>query len=152
MVNLTINDKAVSVPEGTTLIDAAKTVGIEIPNLCYLEGVHKFGACRMCVVEVEGARNLQASCMVPAAEGMVVKTNTARVRKARKVLYELTISNHSKDCLSCSRNQDCDLQAMGETLNATCDRFQGRTNETTIEVTPSITRGYVQNVSCVADA
>ncbi len=148
MVNLTINDKAVSVPEGTTLIDAAKTVGIEIPNLCYLEGVHKFGACRMCVVEVEGARNLQASCMVPAAEGMVVKTNTARVRKARKVLYELTISNHSKDCLSCSRNQDCDLQAMGDTLNATSDRFQGRTNETTIEVTPSITRDMSKCIMC----
>ena len=79
MVNLTINDKAVSVLKARPLSMQQKTVGIEIPNLCYLEGVHKFGACRMCVVEVEGARNLQASCMVPAAEGMVVKTNTQHV-------------------------------------------------------------------------
>jgi len=89
MINLTINGKSVSVPEGVTILEAAKQNNIYIPNLCYLEGVHKFGSCRLCVVEVEGARTLQASCMVPAREGMVVRTNTEKTRKARKALYEL---------------------------------------------------------------
>ena len=109
MVHLTINNKPVSVPEGTTLLEAARSVGIEVPNLCYMKNVHQYGSCRICVVEVEGMRNLQASCITKVREGMVVQTNSAKVRRHRKVLYELMLSNHSKDCLSCSRNQSCEL-------------------------------------------
>ena len=78
--------------------------------------MHKFGSCRICVVEVEGAKTLQASCMTKVREGMVVHTNSAKVRNARKVLYELLLSDHAKDCLSCTRNQTCELQELGETL------------------------------------
>ena len=123
MINLTINGKAITAPDGATLLEAATQGGFDIPTLCYLKDVHKFGACRICVVEVEGMRNLQASCMVPAAEGMVVRTNSARVRSARRDLYNLMISNHPKDCLNCERSQDCELQELGNRLGVTQPRF-----------------------------
>ena len=148
MVNLTINGKPVTVPEGTTLLDAAKSVGIEIPSLCYLKNVHQYGSCRICVVEVEGMRNLQASCITKVREGMVVHTNSARVRKNRKVLYELMLSNHSKDCLSCSRNQSCELQALGEKLGVTECRLEGERGERHVDVSPAITRDSSKCILC----
>ena len=148
MVNLTINGKPVTVPEGTTLLDAAKSVGIEIPSLCYLKNVHQYGSCRICVVEVEGMRNLQASCITKVREGMVVHTNSAKVRKNRKVLYELLLSNHSKDCLSCSRNQSCELQALGEKLGVTECRLEGERGERHVDIAPSITRDSSKCILC----
>ena len=149
MISLTINDKKITVAEGTTILEAAKQYEIDIPNLCYLKDVHKFGTCRMCVVEVEGSKNLLASCIVPVAEGMVVQTNTERVRKARKVLYELMISEHPKDCLICSRNQNCELQEMGDRLGVKDDRFAGELSVTNdIEITPSITRDMDKCILC----
>lgn len=148
MVNLTINGKKVSVPEGTTILEAAKQNNIFIPTLCFLEGVHKFGSCRLCVVEVEGARNLQASCMVPVREGMVVHTNTEKVRKARKVLYELILSDHPKDCLSCERNQSCELQELGSMLGVTEARFEGQRSAGCVDVSPSITRDMSKCILC----
>ncbi|MEX1307876.1 MAG: 2Fe-2S iron-sulfur cluster-binding protein, partial [Eubacteriales bacterium] len=125
MVNLSINGKAVSVPEGTTILEAAKTLNIDIPTLCFMEDIHKIGSCRMCVVEVDGAKGLQASCITPVRDGLVIKTNTERVREARKVVYELIMSDHPKDCLSCSRNQACELQAIGEMIQADESAFEG---------------------------
>ncbi|HHV63795.1 MAG TPA: 2Fe-2S iron-sulfur cluster binding domain-containing protein [Peptococcaceae bacterium] len=148
MINLEINGKKISVPEGSTIMDAAKQNNIYIPNLCYLEGVHKFGSCRLCVVEVEGARNLQAACMVPVREGMVVKTNTAKVRKARKVLYELLLSDHPKDCLSCERNQSCELQEIGNLLGVNEARFEGEHSAGLEEISPSITRDMSKCILC----
>lgn len=148
MINLTINGKEVSVPEGSTILEAAKQNNIYIPNLCYLEGVHKFGSCRLCVVEVEGARNLQASCMVPVREGMIIKTNTEKVRKARKVLYELILSDHPKDCLSCERNQSCELQEMGNRLGVTQARFEGERTVGFEDFSPSITRDMSKCILC----
>ena len=110
MINLTINNKKISAEPGTTILEAAKQNGINIPSLCYLEGVHKFGSCRICSVEVEGAKTLQVACMAEVREGMVVHTNSKKVQKTRKVLYELMLSDHSKNCLSCVRNQSCELQ------------------------------------------
>ena len=148
MVNLTINGKNVSASEGTTILDAAKQNGIYIPNLCYLEGVHKIGSCRLCVVEVEGAKNLQPSCMVSVREGMVVKTNTSRVRQARKILYELILSDHPQDCLNCERNQSCELQAMGQRLGVKEARFAGERSEGGYDVSPSITRDMSKCILC----
>ncbi len=148
MVNLTINGKPVTVPEGTTLLDAAKSVGIEIPSLCYLKNVHQYGSCRICVVEVEGMRNLQASCITKVREGMVVHTNSAKVRKNRKILYELMLSNHSKDCLSCDRNQTCELQALGEKLGVTECRLEGERGECHVDISPSITRDTSKCILC----
>lgn len=130
MVHVTINGKAVSVPEGTTILDAARSVHIDIPTLCYLKDVHQYGSCRICVVEVEGMKNLQASCMAKVREGMVIHTNSAKVRRQRKLLYELMLSNHSKDCLSCARNQNCELQALGERLGVSECRLGGGTHPT----------------------
>lgn len=148
MTKLTINGKTVSVPEGSTILEAAKQNNIYIPNLCYLEGVHQFGSCRLCVVEVEGARNLQASCMVPVREGMVIKTNTEKVRKARKVLYELIMSDHPKDCLSCERNQSCELQEMGNLLGINEARFEGERTKGIEDLSPSIMRDMSKCILC----
>ena len=148
MINLTINGKSIFVPEGSTILEAAKQNNIYIPNLCYLEGVHKFGSCRLCVVEVEGARTLQASCMVPAREGMVIRTNTETTRKARKALYELLLSDHPKDCLSCERNQSCELQEMGNVLGVTEARFEGKRAKGQIDTSPSISRDMSK---CILD-
>jgi len=116
MVSLTINNKQIECADDITIIEAAKKNGINIPSFCYLEGVHQIGSCRVCVVEVEGAKTLQASCMAKVRDGMVVKTNTEQVRKARKVVYELLMSDHNQNCLVCSRSGSCEFQELGEIL------------------------------------
>ncbi len=112
MVNLTIDNQKVSVPNGTTILTAATKLGIKIPILCYDPRLSKVGACRMCSVEVEGARTLVAACTYPVTEGMVVKTNSPKVRKSRKTIVELLLANHPDDCLRCVRNNNCDLQRL----------------------------------------
>ena len=148
MVSLTINGVSVTVPEDYTIMQAAKTIGIDIPSLCYMEGVHRFGSCRICVVEVEGMKNLQASCLAQVREGMVVHTNNYRVRHARRVLYELLLSDHDKDCLSCRRNQSCELQELGKTLGVDETRFDGEHSEYSLDTSVSITRNMSKCVLC----
>ena len=148
MVNITINGKQLAVPEGITIIEAAKQNGINIPSLCYLKDVHEFGACRICVVEVEGAKTLLPSCMTKVSDGMVIRTNTARVRTARKVLYELLLSDHPKDCLSCSRNQNCELQDLGQRLGVDGTRFEGERSKYDIDASVSITRDMSKCILC----
>ncbi|MBM6926577.1 NADH-dependent [FeFe] hydrogenase, group A6 [Pseudoflavonifractor phocaeensis] len=148
MLNLTINGKPCQAQEGSTILEAARQNGIHIPSLCYLKDVHQYGTCRICVVEVEGMRNLQASCMVKAKEGMVIHTNSPKVRAKRKVLYELLISNHPKDCLSCARNQSCELQALGEELGVTEARISGEMGPAHVDVSPSITRDTSKCILC----
>lgn len=116
MVNIKINDKTVSVPEGYTILDAARESGIHIPTLCYLKGINEIGACRMCLVEIKGARALQAACVYPVSEGLEIYTNSEPVRKARKATLELILSNHEKKCLTCIRNKNCELQTLCEEL------------------------------------
>ena len=111
-VNLKINGLPVTVPQGTTILEAANTAGIKIPTLCFLKGINDIGACRVCVVEVKGARSLVASCVYPVNEGMEVFTNTEKVRSSRKTTLELLLSTHDRSCLSCSRSQNCELQAL----------------------------------------
>lgn len=149
MVNLKINNKNISCDDGLTIIEAAKKNNILIPNLCYLEDIHKVGSCRMCVVEVEGEKNLQASCMVPVREGMIVKTNTQRVKRARKVVYELMLSDHPNECLSCSRNQNCEFQELGEMLKVDESRFEGEVSKPYLdESSPSIVRDASKCILC----
>lgn len=116
MVNLTIDHIPVTVPEGTSVLEAARSVGIRIPSLCYLKGINEIGACRICVVEVKGARSLMASCVYPVSEGMEVLTNTPRVRHSRKLTLELILSNHRMECLTCSRNGNCELRQLAADL------------------------------------
>ncbi|MFZ5974532.1 MAG: NADH-dependent [FeFe] hydrogenase, group A6 [Bacillota bacterium] len=148
MANLTINGKKISADNGLTILEAAKANGISIPSLCYLENVHKIGSCRICVVEVEGAKTLLPSCMTAVSEGMVVHTNSDRVRRARKVLYELLLSDHSKDCLSCKRNQSCELQQLGKTLGIEATRFEGERSDCVIDASVSITRDISKCILC----
>jgi NADH-quinone oxidoreductase subunit G/NADP-reducing hydrogenase subunit HndD len=149
MINLTINGKNVTAMEGETIIEAARRNNITIPSLCYLKDVHHVGSCRICVVEVEGAKTLQASCIVPVQEGMVVRTNTAKVRKTRKLLYELMLSDHPKECLSCARNQNCEFQKLGEMIGVDNPRFEGERSKAFIDDgSPSIVRDLSKCILC----
>lgn len=123
MVNLKINGIAVSVPEGSTILQAAKVANVRIPTLCYLKDVQCVGSCRMCLVEATGARGLVAACVYPVSEGMEVKTNTPRLRQSRKTTLELILSTHKKKCLSCVRSMNCELQKLALEYNAEEDRF-----------------------------
>ncbi len=149
MINLTIDGVNVSVPEGTSVLDAAKSVGIRIPTLCYLSGINEIGACRMCVVDT-GARALSAACVLPASEGMKVKTNTPAVREARKINLELLLSNHDKKCLSCVRSTNCELQGLCNEYGVEDEnRFAGSMTEHQIDdVSPSIVRNNNKCVLC----
>lgn len=148
MVHITINGKPVEAPENSTIMEAAASAGIKIPSLCHLKDVHAYGSCRICVVEVEGMRNLQASCIAKVREGMVIKTNSPKVRASRKVLYELLLSDHPKDCLNCNRNQNCELQELGYELGVTESRFEGETSKSSIDIAPSITRDTSKCILC----
>ena len=112
MVNIKINNMSLSVPEGTTILEAARQASIDIPTLCFMKDKNEIGACRMCVVEVKKARSLVAACVYPVFEGMEVFTNTERVRKSRKMTLELMLSTHDKKCLSCVRSTNCELQKL----------------------------------------
>ncbi len=124
-VNIKINDKEYSVPASYTILDAARDANVHIPTLCYLKDVNQIGACRMCLVEIKGARALQAACVYPVSEGLEIYTNTEKVRKARKTTLELILSNHEKKCLTCVRNRNCELQTLADELGIDQLRYEG---------------------------
>ncbi|MCD8116055.1 MAG: [FeFe] hydrogenase, group A [Oscillospiraceae bacterium] len=148
MVELTINGKHVSAPDGSTVMEAAKLAGIDIPHLCHLPGIHTNGSCRICVVEIEGMKNLMASCIVKATDGMVVHTSTERVRLARKIIYDLLISNHPQDCTFCSRNQNCELQILGSTLGIQETHIHGKKSPARVDISPAIARNSAKCILC----
>ena len=149
MVNLKINGQEVSVPAGYTVLEAAREVGIDIPTLCYLKEYSETGSCRMCVVEIVGARALQAACVYPVAEGIEVLTHSPKVRKARKATLELILSNHDRKCLTCIRNQNCELQALADELGVTDIRYDGEVIPREIDdLSPSIVRDNNKCVLC----
>ncbi|MHB1485015.1 MAG: NADH-dependent [FeFe] hydrogenase, group A6 [Saccharofermentanales bacterium] len=124
MVNIKINNKNVEVPTGTSIMAAAKLTGITIPNLCYHPDQEIKANCRICVVEVDGFKTLQASCATAVREGMVIRTNTPRVRQARRVVIELLLSNHDMNCPSCKKNNQCGLQEIAANLGVRESRFE----------------------------
>ncbi|MBQ4515268.1 MAG: iron hydrogenase small subunit [Clostridia bacterium] len=149
MVNIKINGEAISVPSDYTILQAARQAGIDIPTLCYLKGVNEIGACRMCLVEVKGARGLVTACVYPVNEGMEVFTNTEKVRVARKTVLELTLSNHERKCLTCPRNQNCELQRLADELNVTDIAFEGEISKHEIDdMSPSIVRDNNKCILC----
>lgn len=117
MVKLTIDQKAVEVPEGSTIMDAANIAGIPIPKLCFLKDINEIGACRVCVVEIEGKEKLVTSCNNKAEEGMIVHTNSPKVRRNRKKTVEMILSQHNSNCVTCARNRNCSLQTITRNLN-----------------------------------
>ncbi|MGB9975580.1 NADH-dependent [FeFe] hydrogenase, group A6 [Thermovenabulum sp.] len=149
MLNLTIDNINVQVEEGATILDAAKKAGIYIPTLCYREDLKPMGVCRLCVVEVKGAKTLQAACVTPASEGMIVKTNSPFIRKARKTILELILSNHPMECPACIRNGNCELQEMASRLNITDIKYSGEKNIfNRDETTPAIVRDPNKCILC----
>ena len=128
MINLKINNIPVSVPEGTTILEAARVAGVKIPTLCYMKDINAIGACRICVVEVKGARSFAAACVYPVTEGMEVFTDTPKIRQSRKTTLELILSDHNKDCLSCERNLHCELQALAYEYGCDAKAFSGAVN------------------------
>ena len=149
MVNLTIDNQKVTVPKGTTILNAAKKAGIDIPTLCFLKDINEVGDCRMCIVEVEGRRGFATSCIQTVEEGMVVHTHTPNVLEARHVILDLIISNHAKDCLTCTRSGNCELQALATKFNVLNIEFEGERTEHKIDdLSPSIVRDFNKCILC----
>ncbi|MCR5057322.1 MAG: [FeFe] hydrogenase, group A [Clostridiales bacterium] len=133
MVNVTIDGVSVQVPSNYTVLEAAKKAGVKIPTLCYLKDVNEVGACRVCLVEVEKARALAAACVMPVSEGMVVHTNSKKVRDTRKATLEMILSDHNRDCLSCIRNQNCELQTLAEEYGIRKVTFEGEKSPSVLD-------------------
>ena len=148
-ININIDGKNVSVEEGTTVLEASRKANIDIPTLCFLEEVNEIGACRLCVVEVEGKKGLHASCMLPCSEGMKIKTNSPDIRESRKVNLELILSNHDRKCLTCVRNTNCELQDLAKRFGIDEIRFEGEMTDTVIDdYSPSIVRDTNKCILC----
>lgn len=153
MITLTIDKKTVEVPKGTTILEAAKKIGVEIPTLCHMKLEHvgienKPAGCRICVVDVEGRRNLAPSCATDVSEGMVVNTHNMRVLNARRTVLELILSDHPADCLKCAKNGDCELQDMAQRFGVREIRYEGEQSTYRPDFSPSIIRDMDKCIMC----
>ena len=149
LINLTIDNQKVQVKKGTTILQAAKQAGIDIPTLCYLKDINEVGECRMCIVEIEGRRGFATSCIQKVEEGMIVHTNTPEVLEARRVVLDLIISNHKIDCLKCIRSENCELQSLARKFNILDVEFPGEMVEHEIDDdSPSIVRDFNKCILC----
>lgn len=147
-VNIKIDNVQYSVDEGMTILAAANSVGVKIPTLCYLEEINCIGACRVCVVEVKGARSLVASCVYPVNEGMEVLTHSKKVMESRKATVELMISDHEQKCLSCVRSDNCELKTLAQDLGCDNMRFAGKRNMYSVDSNDSIVRDNNKCILC----
>ena len=149
MISITINNKKISVEEGTSILDAAKSIGINIPTLCYHPDQEVKANCRVCVVEIDGMRTLQTACSTKALEGMNIRTNTPKVRQARKVVIELLMANHDVSCTSCPSNHNCGLQQIAADLGIRESRFEDVLKEKPLDTSsPSIVRNPNKCIKC----
>ena len=149
MPTVTVNEVQVQVPEGTTALQAARLAGVHVPTLCHLDHVHSVGACRVCLVEVQGARGLAASCVTPVFDGMKIQTNTQRVREARRAVVELLLSEHDGDCQTCVRNDDCELQQLARDCGIRKVTYTGeRRHQHFDRSTPALVRDSAKCVLC----
>ena len=149
MVTLTIDGVEIKVPKGTTILEAAKQAGIDIPTLCFLKEINEVGDCRMCIVEVEGRKGFATSCIQTVEDGMIVHTHTPNVLEARHVILDLIISNHAKDCLTCTRSGNCELQTLAVKFNVLNVEFPGEmTKHKVDDLSPSIVRDFNKCILC----
>ena len=149
IVTLTIDGVEVKTKKGTTILQAAKESGIDIPTLCFLKDINEMGDCRMCIVEVEGRKGFATSCIQTVEEGMVVHTHTPNVLEARHVILDLIISNHAKDCLTCTRSGNCELQALAVKFNIQNVEFPGEmTKHEVDDKSPAIVRDFNKCILC----
>ena len=152
-IRITIDGKVLEVPAGTTILDAARKLNIQIPTLCHLDlhdtkMVNKAASCRICVVEVEGRRNLAPYCATPVTQGMVITPSTPRVLHARKVVLELMVSDHPKDCLVCEKAGNCELQYASKKLGMREVRFEGKESTYAPDKSRSIVRDMDKCIMC----
>ncbi len=146
---ITFDGRSYQVPMGITVLEAARLVDIDIPSLCYLKDINEVGICRVCVVEVEGTRNLQASCVYPVRDGLHIRTNTDRVRRSRKTAVTLLLSNHHRECLTCIRNLNCELQNVADNLGVRNIPFTGEMKDYGFhDNNPAIQRDYNKCIKC----
>ncbi|HEY3366608.1 MAG TPA: NADH-dependent [FeFe] hydrogenase, group A6 [Symbiobacteriaceae bacterium] len=149
MINLTIDRRPVSVEPGTTVLEAARTLGVHIPTLCFLKEINQIGACRMCLVEVKGLRGLQTSCTLPCTEGMAVLTNTAAVRETRALTLELLLSDHDMSCPTCLRADNCELLKLAQGAGVAEIHFQGAKHTGTVDFSsPSLSVNPAKCILC----
>ncbi len=149
MINCKVNGIAVSVPKGSTILEAARVAGVEIPTLCFMKDINEIGACRICVVEATGARGLVTACVYPVAEGMEIQTNTEKIQKARKTTLELILSTHDKKCLSCKRSTNCELQKLCREYGVDENAFGGYKREYELdESAPHLVRDNNKCILC----
>ena len=149
LITLTIDGQKVKAKKGTTILQAAKQAGIDIPTLCFLKDINEVGDCRMCIAEVEGRRGFATSCIQTVEEGMVVHTHTPNVLEARHVILDLIISNHAKDCLTCTRSGNCELQALAVKFNVLNVEFEGEMSKHKVDdLSPSIVRDFNKCILC----
>jgi NADP-reducing hydrogenase subunit HndD len=149
LVTLTIDGVEVKTKKGTTILQAAREVGIDIPTLCFLKDINEIGDCRMCIVEVEGRKGFATSCIQKVEEGMIVSTNSPKVLKARYLILDLILSNHAKDCLNCIRSGNCELQALSEKIVIPEVEFQGEWTKHEIDdKSPAIVRDFNKCILC----
>ena len=149
LITLTIDGKTVKAKPNTTILTAAREAGIDIPTLCFLKDINNAGDCRMCIVEVEGRRGFTTSCITAVAEGMIVHTNTPAVIEARKTVLDLLLSNHHKDCLTCIRSGNCELQALARKYNVRKIRYEGELIDHEVDdKSPSLVRDFNKCILC----
>ena len=149
MVTVNIDGKTVSVPEGTTILDAARKAGIVIPTLCYLKELNEIGACRVCVVEVEGYDRLMAACNTQVLEGMVIRTDSTRARRTRRTNLQLILSQHDCQCPTCARSGNCSLQRMANSLNILDQPYKTRYDEGEWDRTAPLIRNESKCIKCM---
>ena len=148
-MKITINNRHTEVKAGETILTAIKSIGLNVPTLCHIEGLFPSGACRMCLVEIEGSKNLIPSCSVEVSEGMKIKTHSPRVLKARKTILELLLANHPDDCLYCDNNKHCELQDLAEELGIRHRKYKSpKTNVVLDTSSPAIVRNPAKCILC----
>ena len=148
-VRLTINGKELETEKGTTVLQAAKQIGIDIPTLCFLKDINQAGECRICIVEIEGRRGFVPSCRTIVEEGMKVTTDTTELHEARKTILDLILSAHNRDCLTCVRNGNCELQTLADQFGVTEIQYEGQKEKAFIdEFSPSIVRDNSKCIMC----
>jgi iron-only hydrogenase group A len=146
---VTINGQTVEVAEGTTVLQAARHAGVHIPTLCFLEGRDPVGACRVCLVEIQGAKTLMAACATPCTDKMVVRTNSAKAREARRQVVELLLSEHEGNCQLCERNEDCELRRLASDMGIRTVAFEGARAAARADTsTPALSRDNAKCIKC----
>lgn len=149
LITVTIDNQKVTVEKDTTILQAAKQAGIEIPTLCFLKDINEIGDCRMCIVKVEGRRGFATACIQKVEEGMIIKTNTPEIMEARHVMLDLIISNHNKDCLTCTRMGNCELQQLAVKFNIQSIEYEGEREIHEIDnLSPSIVKDPNKCILC----